>query len=220
MAIIPARGNSSRLKNKNLKKFNGHPLIHWTIKTAIRSKLIDTIIVSSDSDKILNFCSKYKSVILSKRPKKLSLKNSKIEDVILNEIKKNSLSKYDYFILLQPTSPLRTLKTINETIKLILRKKSSTCVSFYKIKNNFLNIFKIKSVKILEVERDIKKSSKNKFYIPSGDIYIANIKKFIKEKNFINKDTLPYIIKNKYSDIDYLHEFKVAEKLLKSKISF
>jgi|TARA_B110001452_G_scaffold241828_1_gene224241 CMP-N-acetylneuraminic acid synthetase len=218
IAIIPARGNSNRLKNKNLKKFNGHPLIHWTIVSALKSKFINSVLVSSDSKKILDYCSKYKSVVLSKRPKKFSLKNSKIEDAIINEIKRGSLSKFDYFILLQPTSPLRTLKTINDSIKLTLKKKASTCVSFYKIKNNFLNIFEIKNIKILEVERNLSTSSKSKFFIPSGDIYISSIKKFVKNKSFINKNTIPYLIKNKYSDIDYLHEFKLAEKIQKSKI--
>lgn len=212
IAIIPARGNSNRLKNKNLKKFNGHPLIHWTITLALKSKFISSVMVSSDSKKILDYCSKYSSVILSKRPKKLSLKNSKIEDAIFYEIKKGSLSEYDYFILLQPTSPLRTLKTINDSIQLTLKKKATTCVSFYKIKNNFLNIFQIKKVKILEVDRNISTSSKSKFFIPSGDIYISSVKQFIKKKSFINKNTIPYLIKNKYSDIDYLNEFKLAER--------
>ena len=115
--------------------------------------------------------------------------------------------------MLQPTSPLRTLRSINDSIKLTLKKRASTCVSFYKIKYNFLNIFKINSLKILEVERNTKISKKNNFFIPSGDIYISSIKKFIKEKTFITKKTIPYIIKNKYSDIDYLHEFKIAEKI-------
>ncbi len=216
VAIIPARGNSSRLKNKNLKKFNGYPLIHWTLKSAMKSNFIDKIIVSSDSTKILKYCSKYSSVILSKRPKNLSLNTTKIEKVITNEIKKNFLTKFDYFILLQPTSPLRTLKTINDSIQLTLNKKASTCVSFYKIKYNFLNIFKINNLKILEVERNAKVSKKNNFFIPSGDIYISNIKQFIKDKTFITKKTIPYIINNKYSDIDYLHEFKIAEKIQKN----
>ncbi len=213
VAIIPARGNSSRLKNKNLKKFNGYPLIYWTLKSALKSKLINKIIVSSDSAKILKYCSKFSSISLSKRPKNLSLNNTKIEKVILNEINKNDLIKFDYFILLQPTSPLRTLRSVNDSIKLILKKRASTCVSFYKIKYNFLNIFKINNLKILEVERNTKISKKNNFFIPSGDIYISSVKKFIKDKTFITKRTIPYIIKNKYSDIDYLHEFKIAEKI-------
>ena len=69
IAIIPARGNSNRLKNKNLKKFNGHPLIHWTIVSALKNKFINSVLVSSDSKKILDYCSKYKSVVSLKDQK-------------------------------------------------------------------------------------------------------------------------------------------------------
>ena len=89
-------------------------MIQWTIESAIKCKLINDILISTDSEKILKFCKKYKSVILSRRPKKLAKKTSKMKDVVLHEIKKNKLKNYDYFILLQPTSPLRTLETISE----------------------------------------------------------------------------------------------------------
>ncbi len=212
IAIIPARKNSTRLKNKNFKKFNGRPLIQWTVETAIKSKYIDKVLVSSDSIKILNLCSKYKDIILSKRKKKLSLKNSKIEDVITEEIKNNSLLNFDYFILLQPTSPLRTVKTIDASIKLILKKNKATCVSFYKVKENYLNIYKIEKTRLKKIKPKKKSSLKGNYFIPSGDVYISNVKKFLKDKKFIKSTTIPYIIEHKYSDIDYKEEFEIAEK--------
>lgn len=217
-AIIPARKNSSRLKNKNFKLFNGKPLIYWTIILALKCRYIEKILVTSDSEKILKYCSKFNNITLSKRPKNLSTKSSKIEDVITYEIRKNYLSEFEYFILLQPTSPLRTIKTLNSSIKLMLKKKVSSCISFYKIKNNFGNLYKIINKKILKYNNLINNSFKNNFFIPSGDIYISNIKNFIKYKKFINKNTIPYIVENRYSDIDYLHEFKLAEKIHKLEI--
>ena len=213
IAIIPARGNSVRIKNKNLKKFNGYPLIYWTIKTANKSKYINQILITSDSQKILNYCSKFKNCILSKRPRKFSLHESKMVDVLTYELKKNLFNNYDYFVLLQPTSPLRTIKTINESISLVLRKKSLSCVSFYKVKNNFLNLFKINNKKIKKVKVISKFKKDDKYYIPSGDVYVSQIKSFLKMKSFINKHTVPYFIKNTYSDIDYPYEFKLAEQL-------
>ena len=206
------------MKNKNFKKFNGRPLIQWTIETALKSKYINKILVSSDSKKILNFCSKYKGIIISQRIKKLSLKNSKIEDVIVKEIKKNSLLKYDYFILLQPTSPLRTVDTIDESIKLILKKKVSSCVTFHKIKENFINIYKIDKLKIKKIKSDNKPLKKGSYFIPSGDVYISKVKNFLNDKKFVRSSTIPYIIKHRYSDIDYLHEFQLAEKIHKNKV--
>ena len=212
VAIVPAREKSTRLKNKNMKKFNGQPLIQWTIESALKSKFINKIIVTSDSDRILKFCSNFKSIIVSKRPKKLATKNSKIKDVVLYEIKNNELKNYDYFVLLQPTSPLRTLKTIDESIKLCIKKKANTCVSFYKIKKKFLNLFSLNEKNKIKFTKKINNLKFN-YFIPSGDIYIAKIKSFIKLKTFITKNTLPYFITNPYSDIDELSEFKQAEKI-------
>ena len=58
IAIIPARGGSKQIKNKNIKKFLGKPLINWTIEAAIKSKVIDKIYVSTDSKKIVQVCKK------------------------------------------------------------------------------------------------------------------------------------------------------------------
>jgi len=69
LAVIPARGNSQRIKNKNLIKLNKKPLIYWTIKSALKSKYISDICVTSDSEKILNYCKNFdvKTIL---RPKK------------------------------------------------------------------------------------------------------------------------------------------------------
>ena len=219
IAIIPARGNSSRLKNKNMKKFNGRPLIQWTIESAIKCKLINDILISTDSEKILKFCKKYKSVILSRRPKKLAKKTSKMKDVVLHEIKKNKLKNYDYFILLQPTSPLRTLETISEGIRLCYKKKLKSCVSFYRINDKFLNNFVFKKKGIKPLKKELYESKKS-YCIPSGDIYISEVRNFIKSKSFLNKNTIPYFIKHEYSDIDELKEFNIAEKYHKNEKNF
>ena len=59
LAIIPARKSSKRLKNKNFKNFNGKPLIYWTIQRALKSKFIDQILVSTDSEIILDYCKNF-----------------------------------------------------------------------------------------------------------------------------------------------------------------
>ena len=69
LAIIPARGGSKGIPNKNIKTFNGKPLIYWTIKTALESKTIDKVVVSSDSNKILKLSKQFGAEIIL-RPKK------------------------------------------------------------------------------------------------------------------------------------------------------
>ena len=72
IAIIPARKNSKRLKNKNIKVFRGKPLIYWTIKTALKSKLFDKVFVSTDSIKIKKISENAGAEVLYPRPKKLA----------------------------------------------------------------------------------------------------------------------------------------------------
>ena len=72
LLIIPARGISKRIKNKNIKNFCGHPIIYYSLQTAIKSKLFTKIHVSTDSDKIIKILKKYNFIVDFKRPKKIS----------------------------------------------------------------------------------------------------------------------------------------------------
>ena len=215
VAIIPARSGSKRLAKKNILRFNNKPLIIWTIEAALKSRMIDKIIVSSNCKIIKKISYRYKRVNFSKRPERLSTSKSKISDTILHEIKKNDLEEFDYLILLQPTSPLRNLKDIDNSIKLIIKKKTNTCVSFYKQDINLDNLYKIKLNKVEKLFKFKKKSKINKLYSPSGDIYISTIKNFLKNKTFFTNQTHPYFVKD-YSDIDTLKEFKIAETMQKN----
>ena len=78
LAIIPARKSSLELKNKNIRKFNNKPLITWTLNAAKKSKLIDKVVVSTNSNKILSISRNYKKFILSKRPERLCSKIQKL----------------------------------------------------------------------------------------------------------------------------------------------
>ena len=89
IAIIPARAGSKRLKNKNLKLINGKPLIYYAIKTAIKSKLFDEVIISTDSLKILNKAEKFGAKNNGLRPKKLSDNLALLPDVVKYEIQKH-----------------------------------------------------------------------------------------------------------------------------------
>ena len=82
LCTICERGVSSGIKNKNIKKILNYPLIIYTIKTAINSKIFDKIVLSTDSEKIMNICSKYDIEIFFKRPKKLSGNNVNKVEVI------------------------------------------------------------------------------------------------------------------------------------------
>ena len=138
LAIILARGGSKRLKNKNIKKLKNIPLINWTTNTAIKSKKFCNIIVSSDSEKILKTIKLYDNkILILKRPKKYANDKSTSEDAILHALKwyEKKFSKIDYITLLQPTSPFRSLKTINQGLKKIVNSKTNAVIAVQRIKN-------------------------------------------------------------------------------------
>ena len=109
-AVIPARGGSTRVKRKNIAYLNGKPLIYWTIKVAQESELIDRIVVSTEDDEVTKIAKKYGVEVLPRLPS-LATDKSKTEDFLIMYINNFGLTE-DYFILLQPTSPLRTVKDI------------------------------------------------------------------------------------------------------------
>ena len=147
IGIIPARKNSKRIKNKNIKLLNGKPLIEYTIIEAKKSKLLDQIIVSTDSP-IIKKISGMNGINVSKlRSKKLSSENVKMLSVLKNALIVNNLrKKAKTIVLLQPTSPLRKVEHIDKAIKIFDQEKfcrpnflrSKTCLCRASISNMYI----------------------------------------------------------------------------------
>ncbi len=122
IAVIPARGGSKGIKDKNIKILNGKPLLYWSIKSAKESKLIDDYYVSTDSKKIKNICLRYNCKVID-RPKKISLDKSKTIDVLKHAIGKTKASKV---VLLQPTSPLRPKNIVDMCLRKYFKSKKKS----------------------------------------------------------------------------------------------
>ncbi len=107
LAIIPARGGSKGVPRKNIRLLAGKPLIVWTIDEAKKSKYIDRFILSSEDDEIIKIAREYGCEVPFKRPIELAQDDTPGIEPVIHAI--NTLEdKYDYVVLLQPTSPLRT----------------------------------------------------------------------------------------------------------------
>ena len=124
LAIIPARGGSKSIKNKNIANLFGKPLIYHSIKTAKDSKLIQKIIVSTDSNKIRSIALKYGAEVPFLRPKKLANDSSKDFGVINHAIKWLEKQNYypDLIVHLRPTYPMRNVRFIDKNITLALKQ--------------------------------------------------------------------------------------------------
>lgn len=218
--IIPARGNSKGLKNKNVLFFDDKPLILHTVDQAIESELFDLedIIVSSDSQEYLDICDT-RGVTTLKRPAELATDYSSSYDVLEHLFK--TLDNSRPFVLLQVTSPLRTSENIRESYELFKKSNYNTVVSMkdvgvdLRITTRLDSNNKIVDAKMLD--KGIRRQDGDIYYRPNGAIYIAKISEYLKTGSFLTPDTTAYIMgQNNSLDIDDMDDFILASIYKKS----
>ena len=216
ISIILARGGSKGIKNKNTKLLNKKPLIYWTIQQSIQSSKIKETYVSSDNKKILEISKKCGAKIIL-RPKKHATDNSSSEEAWLHAVKflKNKKIKFNNVVGLQPTSPLREKKDIDNAIEYFEKKGLDSLFSSQKIKDHF--IWKKIKNKLVANYNYKKRKPRQKIqdqYLENGSIYIFNLKKFLKYKNRLFGKIGTYEMKKHLShQIDDIEDFKIVEKL-------
>ena len=207
--IIPARSGSKRLKNKNLLKLENKTLVERTIIFSQKVKDVDKIIVSSDHKDILKYQKKFQNITFIKRPQKLSSSKSLLIDTVKHLYK---LSKKDFknVLILQPTSPFRSISLINNKWKkfIKLKKKYKSIVSISKETISNKRKFFIKSGVLVQ-----KKNEKNNSYEANGNFFMVNMEFLMKFKKFVKSGySIGSIIhKNKYIiDIDTKKDYNLA----------
>ena len=223
LAIIPARSGSKRLPNKNILPLNGKPLIQWSIDAAINSSFIDAVVVSTDSIEIADIAEKGGARVPFIRPAELSSDESTSIDVVLHAI--NELgSKGEYFnyvMLLQPTSPLRTEKHIDESVQLLLSKGAKAVVSVCRITHPIEWTGEIQDdlsmdafIKNIEPARRAQDFPDR--YSLNGSIYLVSVPEFVKYKKFaIDQGCFAYKMEPESSvDIDEQLDFEVCEMIM------
>ncbi len=218
LAIIPARGDSKRLLRKNVLDLNGKPLIAWSIEAGLKSKYIDKVIVTSDDDEILKISKQFGSDII-KRPDELASDTATTFDAIKHTIE--NTNNYDYIFLLQPTSPLRDEKYIDEAIKLLESKEADAVIGVCEMDHSPLwsNVLP-KDGNMNGFLRDEIKNKRSQYlptyYRLNGAIYICKTERLLAEKSFFIKDNIfAHVMDRKSSiDIDEEIDFKMAEVLM------
>jgi len=222
ICIIPARGGSKRIKNKNIKLFNGKPIIYWSIKAAQESGCFSKIIVSTDSKKISKIVNRYGNFAETLRPKFISKDNTPVQAVLEYEIKKILKNeKIDYVCCLLATFALVDPKDLIKSINIIKKKNfkfvfSSTAFEFPIQRHFFLNKKNI-MIKKKFTGLKLKTQSLKKAFHDAGQFYWANAKTFCSSKlNIYNSKSFAYILPSfKYIDIDDIDDWKKSEAMVK-----
>lgn len=226
LAIVPARKGSKRLKDKNILPLMGKPLIAWTLDAAKESYYIDNIFVSTDSQIICDIALEKKVHCPFLRPKELAKDTATTNDVITHVVEylENNGDFYDYIMLLQPTSPLRTTCDIDAAIEKIYQMDKDTLVSMSRCdhppiltnvlpENESLEGF-------LKKENNVRSQDLPTYYRINGALYIFKRSYVGKLSDIYNDKGIAFIsTEGTDVDIDTLQDFKFAEYLITNKMS-
>jgi N-acylneuraminate cytidylyltransferase len=211
LAVITARGGSKGLPRKNLLIAGGKPLIAWTIEAAIESRYITTVVLSSDDQEIIEAGKVLGCHAVVKRPDELAGDTASSIDVVLHAVSK--FSGYDYVILLQPTSPLRTSFDIDAAFELLLSSDAPSCLSVSEVEESPYWMYRLDeagemSSLLTESEIPSRRQDLPPVYILNGAIYIAHVPWLLKAKSFLYQGAIAYKMpKDRSLDIDTQNDF-------------
>ncbi len=223
VALIPARGGSKGLPNKNILEFNGRPLIEYTIEAALKAEGIDRVIVTTDSIQIAEVAVKVGAEVPFIRPKELATDNASAIDVYLHAIeylRQEENICIEKFMVLLPTAPLRTSVHIEEALALfegegadtlISMKLAETPISWYFKKNEK---GRVKNAGLTTRTALENRQVNEAYYVPNGAIYILDYEVLKNNRTYYTDNTITYIMNREASvDIDTKYEFEFAEYL-------
>ena len=223
IAIIAARGGSSRIKKKNIKPFRGKPIIYYSIKAAINSKCFDRIIVSTDDKKIAQIAKNYGAEVPFLRTKKLAKNSVSNREVIVDVLKRLNLKKIpDYVCQIFATAPFLRPTDLNNSLKILKSNKSAEfCFSVVKFPHPIQRAMKItKNGRVKMFQPKFRKwHSQNLIatYHDAGQFYWGKTNSIIKNKITFSQISLPYILPRfRTIDIDEPEDWKQAILMSKS----
>ena len=223
LAIILARAGSKRLPNKNSLPLAGKPLVQWTIDAAKSSSFIDSIVVSSDDCGILELAREL-NVIALDRPANLATDIASSADCVVHVIE-NLPQRFDYLVLLQPTSPLRTTNDIDQAITMIINLRCESITSVSETEHNPLwsNTLPDDGSLTNFISSEIKNKRSQDlptYYRLNGATYIVNIKAFLKNRQFIQaKGYAQKMPQERSIDIDTKLDFLLVKSVMESRLT-
>jgi len=225
IAIIPARGGSKGLPGKNIKELCGKPLIAWSIEAGLGSQYIDEVMVTTDSEEIARIARAFGASVPFMRPTELASDTATSFEAIKHAIEfyENELhKKFDYIVLLEPTSPLREKDDIDGMIEKIISMEDQfdAIVSLGEMHEHPSIMKKIVGNGIepycKELVMATRRQDNEVAYFPYGVAYILKTQTLLEEKSFYPHRTTHRIIKRyQCYEIDDIYDFLAIENIMK-----
>jgi len=226
LAIIPARSGSKGIPGKNIKDLYGKPLIGYTVEAALQSPYFtaEDVICSTDSPEIAQVARSYGAAVPWLRPPELARDDTNsaavVEDVVTRLASCGRY--YQHLVLLQPTSPLRTVSHINHAIEFYLEKKADAVISVAPVRESpfwmkTMNEAGVLNNLISPSGEYLQRQQLPQVYRPNGAIYIIRTEVFLRERSFYPAGSYGFVMDRHSSvDIDEELDWIIAERLVKA----
>ena len=220
IAIIPARGGSKRILNKNIKAFAGQPIISYSIKAAQSADLFDRIIVSTDSEEIAEVAKTCGAEAPFIRPSELADDFTGTIPVLVHAL--NWLSEHDfatdYFCCIYATAPFVQPEHIIEGFNLLKKRNATTAFSVTTFPYPIFRALKIGDNGRIEMFWPEYENSRSndllEAYHDAGQFYLGNTKRFLTEKKLFSSNSIPVILpRYLVQDIDTPEDWETAERM-------
>lgn len=218
LAIIPARGGSKGLPRKNVLDLGGKPLIAWSIEAALGARCVTRLVLSSDDDEIMRVAAQHGCEIPFVRPPELATDTARSVDVVAHVL--GQLPGYEYVMLLQPTSPLRTSADIDAAFALMQEAGAPACVSISPVEESPYWMYQLDQdgclKSLLEAPGGSRRQDLPVAYSLNGAIYIARTDWFIQAMSFVAGKTVGYKMpRSRGCDIDTAEDLDKVQNLLR-----
>ncbi len=217
IAIITARGGSKRIPKKNIKDFNGKPIIAYAIEAAIKSELFDEVMVSTDSEQIADIGKKYGAKVPFMRSKKTSDDYATTSDVLMEVLDryKEQECEFDTMVCIYPTAPFVTEDKLRKAVNILETSDKTSVFPVVAYSHPPQRAYVIREndfIMINPEHKNTRSQDLEKLYHDAGQFYCYNIKKYLEHNGYIVDDIEPIIVDElEVQDIDTIMDWKLAE---------
>jgi CMP-N,N'-diacetyllegionaminic acid synthase len=225
IAIIPARGGSKGLPGKNFKELCGKPLIAWSIEKAKKSRLLDVVLVTTDSPEIADIACQYGADVPFLRPADLANDYATTVDVVrhaLDYYQDRGEEKFDYIVMLEPTSPLRENDDVDKMLMSLdaCSDEFDAIVSVGEVGGHPSILKRLTEGRMEpfcpELVQTTRRQDNVSAYFPYGVAYIVKTPTLLEEGTFYPRRCMPFVIKRYQNyEIDDIYDFLCVENVMK-----
>ncbi|GAB6052567.1 acylneuraminate cytidylyltransferase family protein [Magnetospira thiophila] len=218
LVVVAARGGSKGLPGKNIRPLGGRPLVAWSIQVARESAFVDRIIISSDSQDIINAAVAAGAEAPFVRPAALAGDDAEMEPVLLDALDRLP-ETYDLLVLMQPTSPLCVAADIDDSLRKCVDRGANSVVTVTELAKSPYRAFKLDEqeqlVRLLPPPKGGQRQELPISYAVNGAVYVVRVDHLREYGKLIDGETLGLVVPQERSvDIDTLLDFRLAELIL------